>query len=68
MTTLRPDILLVSEVTRNIVMLELTVLWEDHLEEAHERKKMKYEELVIDCRKQGWKARRMPIGNRSTKP
>ncbi len=30
-TTLRPDILLVSEVTKNIVMLELTVPWEDRL-------------------------------------
>ena len=38
-TTLRPDILLVSEVTKNTVMLELTVQWEDRLEKAHERKK-----------------------------
>lgn len=35
--------------------------WEDRLEEAHERKMAKYEELVIDCRKQGWKARCIPI-------
>lgn len=60
-TTLRPDILLVSEATKNIVLLELTVPWEDRLEEAHERKMAKYEELVRDCRKQGWKARCMPI-------
>lgn len=61
MTTLRPDILLVSEASKNIVMLELTVLWEDRLEEAHERKRNKYEELVINCRKQGLKAKCMPI-------
>ncbi len=59
--TLRPDILLVSEETKNIILMELTVPWEDHLDEAHERKRTKYEELVIDCRKQGRKARCMPI-------
>uniref|UniRef100_A0A3B1JAJ2 Reverse transcriptase domain-containing protein n=1 Tax=Astyanax mexicanus TaxID=7994 RepID=A0A3B1JAJ2_ASTMX len=60
-TTLRPDILLVSEETKNILLIELTVPWEDRLDEAHERKRTKYEELVIDCRKQGWKAKCMPI-------
>ncbi len=60
-TTLRPDILLVSEEMKNIILMELTVPWEDHLDEAHERKRTKYEELVIDCRKQGWKARCMLI-------
>ena len=58
---LRPDILLVSESTKNIVIMELTVPWEDRLEEAHERKRTKYERLVINCREQGWKARCMPI-------
>ena len=60
-TTLRPDILQVSESTKNIIIMELTVPWEDRLEEAHERKKTKYEHLVIDCRMQGWKLRCMPI-------
>ena len=48
-TTLRPNILLVSESTKNIIIMELTVPWEDRLEEAHERKRTKYEHLVISC-------------------
>ena len=44
-TTLRPNILLVSESTKNIIM-ELSVPWEDRLEEAHERKRTKYEHLA----------------------
>ena len=45
-TTLRPDILLVSESTKNIIIMELTVPWEDCFEEAHERKRTKYEHLA----------------------
>ena len=48
-TTLRPDILLVSEITKNIAIMELTVPWEDHLGEAHKRKRTKSEHLVIIC-------------------
>lgn len=60
-TTLRPDILLVSESSKNIIIMELTVPWEDRLGEAHERKRTKYDNLVTSCREQGWKARCMPI-------
>lgn len=60
-TTMRPDIILVSESTKSIIIMELTVPWEDRLGEAHERKMTKYEHLVTDCRAQGWKARCMPI-------
>ncbi|XP_060744927.1 uncharacterized protein LOC132858560 [Tachysurus vachellii] len=60
-TTLRPDIVLVSEGTKNLVMLELTVPWEDRMEEAFERKRAKYEGLVNDCHNQGWKARCLPV-------
>lgn len=33
-STLRPDIILVSEATRQLVLLELTVPWEERMEEA----------------------------------
>ena len=59
--TLRPDIGLVSEATKNVVMLELTVPWEERMEEAFERKREKYESLVNDCHKQGWKARCLSV-------
>lgn len=41
-TTLRPHIALMSESTKQVVLLELTVPWEDRLEEAFERKLSKY--------------------------
>lgn len=58
---MRPDITLVSESTKTIIIFELSVPWEDRLQEAYKRKRAKYEGLVIDFQKQGWKARCMPI-------
>ncbi|RXN21104.1 reverse transcriptase [Labeo rohita] len=60
-TTLRPDMVLTSESTKQVVLLELTVPWEDRIEEAFERKKAKYLDLVEDCRRKGWRARCEPI-------
>ena len=60
-TTLRPDIVLVSESTKQAVLLELTVPWEDRLEEAFERKLSKYAGLVSDCQLAGWRARCFPV-------
>ena len=41
-TTLRPDIVLWSRSSRQVILLELTVPWETRLEEAHERELTKY--------------------------
>ncbi len=60
-TSLRPDIILVSEATKQLVLLELAVPWEERMEEAQERKREKYQELVEDCRRNGWKTRCMPV-------
>ncbi|XP_028292553.1 uncharacterized protein LOC114455485 [Gouania willdenowi] len=60
-TTLRPDIVITSVATKQVVLLELTVPWEDRMEEAHERKRAKYSELVEECRSNGWRARCQPI-------
>ncbi|KAK0145090.1 hypothetical protein N1851_016010 [Merluccius polli] len=60
-TTLQPDIVLVSESTKQAVLLELTVPWEDRLEEAFERKLSKYARLVSDCHQAGWRARCFPV-------
>ncbi|XP_071145089.1 uncharacterized protein [Mytilus edulis] len=49
-TSLRPDIVIWSQGTRQAVLLELTVTWEDRIEEAYERKKAKYQQLVEDCK------------------
>ncbi|KAL4001244.1 hypothetical protein ACER0C_006543 [Sarotherodon galilaeus] len=52
-TTLRPDIVVTSVVSKQVILLELTVPWEEHMEETHERKRAKYSELVEECRKVG---------------
>lgn len=53
-TALRVDILLVSEATKNVVILELTVSWEDRKEEASEWKRENYYKAVVsDCHKAG---------------
>ncbi len=52
---LTPDIILVSEATRQLILLNLTVLWTERMEEAQERKRAKYQKLVEDCRRNGWR-------------
>ncbi len=60
-TSLRPDMVITSESTRQVVIVELTVPWEDRLEEANERKRAKYAELVEECRCGGWKVFSEPV-------
>ena len=60
-TSLRPDIVLSSVSSRQVLLIELTVPWEDRIEEANERKRSKYQELVEQCQRGGWKARCEPI-------
>lgn len=52
---------LMSSSSKLVVLLELAVPWEDRMEEAQERKKSKYVELVAECRRNGRKARCEPI-------
>ena len=56
-TTLRPDIVLMFDSSKQVVLLELPVPWEDRLVEAFERKLFKYAGLVSDCQQAGWRAR-----------
>lgn len=44
-----------SDSTKQVIMWELTVLWEEHMEEARERKLAKYQELVEQYRSRGWR-------------
>ncbi|RXN13016.1 kinesin KIF2A [Labeo rohita] len=43
-TCLRPDMVLISEVFNQIILFELTVPLEVHIEETNERKRTKYTE------------------------
>lgn len=54
-TRLRPDMIFVSDSTKQLIILELTVPWKEHVDEANDRKLIKYQELVQECRRQGWK-------------
>ncbi len=49
-TTLRPDVVLWSEEAKKIILIELTVPWEEGCEEAFERKSANYQDLLYDCR------------------
>jgi hypothetical protein len=47
-TILRTDIVIMSRKTKDIVLLELTIPWEESAESAHEHKRAKYQELFDD--------------------
>lgn len=56
LTSLRPDIVLWSRDTKQVILIELTVPWEERVDEAHEYKRAKYQERVLECQEKGWKA------------
>jgi len=60
-TTLRPDVVLWAAAVKSVILIELTVPWEEGLEAAYERKKAKYADLVAECRESGWGARLYPV-------
>lgn len=60
-TSLRPDIVLWSKGTKQVVLIELSVPWEERIEEAHERKLKKYQALILESQQNGWKAWNLPV-------
>ena len=60
-TSLRPDITIWSRQSRTVVLVELTVPWEERMEEAHERKNIKYQQLVEECQEKGWRVWCLPV-------
>ena len=60
-TSLRPDMVMWSNASQQVNLIELTVPWEDNLEEAHERKKTKYDALRDDCERNGWSCNVLPV-------
>ena len=60
-TNLCPDIVLWSDMTKRVVLIELTVPWEEKIEEANERKRRKYQELEEDCKSKGWSTWCQPV-------
>ena len=60
-TTLWPDLILCLTETRQVVLIELTVLWEKNIEVTSERKLEKYQELVEQCKSNKWWTACYPI-------
>ena len=60
-TTLHPDIILWSIEDKKIIVVELTMPWEDSCEVAHERKSLKYQPLVQECKDKVWQAWLFPV-------
>lgn len=60
-TSLRPDMVLLSRSTKTIIVAELTVPWEDRLATSHQLKKAKYQDLVNKVVLKGWHATSYPI-------
>ncbi|XP_072176459.1 uncharacterized protein [Diadema setosum] len=61
LTDLRPDIVIYSDERKLVAMVELTVCEEGNMQNAHERKARKYEELQACCEENGWSASVWPV-------
>ena len=57
----RPDIVVWSDTAKRVLLVELTVPWEENMLEAYERKKTKYETLRSECEEKGWSCHVLPI-------
>ncbi len=60
-TSLRPDMVLLSRSTKTIISAELTVPWEERLATSHQLKKAMYQNLVDEAVVKGWHATSYPI-------
>ncbi|KAK3799076.1 hypothetical protein RRG08_051357 [Elysia crispata] len=60
-TRLRPDIVIHSTSTQQLIMVELTVPYENRMEEAHIYKREKYMKLTEELENAGYKAVVMPV-------
>ena len=55
------DLVMWSEQSKTILLVELTVPWDWAIEAANERKRAKYADLAEECREAGWKAITCPV-------
>ena len=60
-TEKRPDIVAWSDSKKSVLLIELTVPWEESREEAHKWKKNRYETLRVDSAEKGWICHVIPI-------
>ena len=60
-TSLRPDIVIQSTATKRLVIVELTVPWEERCQSAYELNKAKYTDLQTLCKDRGWQTWLFPV-------
>lgn len=60
-TSFCPDIVLFSETSKRVRMMELTVPWEERMEEAKGRNRAKYADPLDECRRRRWQAQCVPV-------
>lgn len=60
-TTLRPDLMLWSPSLKKVYIIELTVSWEDSIDEAYERKHLRYAKLAAEAQHCGWNTEVCPV-------
>lgn len=60
-TSLCPDIVLFSETSKRVMMMDLTVSWEERMEEAKGRKRAKYPDLLDECHRRRWQDQCVPV-------
>lgn len=58
--SLRPDVVFWSPTLKFVYIIEVTVLWEESVEEAYKRKKLLYTECVMEIKQRGWKSKNLP--------
>ena len=46
---------------RTVILCELTVPWEDHVDEAYKRKKEKYQNFIDTCKARGYQSYCYPV-------
>ena len=61
LSTKRPDIVIWSVKAKKFFVIELTVLFEENFDWAHQRKLEKYENLLEQCVRNGWITNVLPI-------
>lgn len=60
-TSLCLDIVMWSSGTKALLLIELTVPWGEEIEAAFERMRLKYSDLVSECKKAGWRTTIYPV-------
>ena len=62
-TSLRPNMILWSTAQKSLYLciVELTVPWEAAVDEAYERKRLKYADIAADAEQHGWHTKVLPV-------